>query len=186
MFVGAVLIVASLLGVYLVVLGADRSEVVYTVSSAVPAGTALDPSALVEVSVDLGERHHYYLSPHNQSAPVITRRALAAGELVPLSALMDERLHDRSTLVIEPALPLAATIAVGTRVDLWATGADRSVPPRVLVEGAEVRAVSEKDGFLSVASAGTVEVVVPDSDIPVILSAIAAEDAIAVIAEPAQ
>jgi hypothetical protein len=189
--VGIVLVVVSVLGVDALVNAANASVNVLAARSALTPGERVHATDLVPTSVRVGRTAGLYLQAADvPSAGVVVTRAVAAGELVPHSAIGSEAGTLLTSVVVSVDGALAASIAPGSRVDLWAsqpadaadTGADGTAPadggagayaaPTVLVSSAiVVRLVDQKN--LVASNGSSVELLVPKSDTASVLDAIA-------------
>jgi hypothetical protein len=180
--VGLVLVVVSVFGVDALVNAANASVSVLAARSALTPGERVHATDLVPTSVRVGRTAGLYLQAADvPPAGVVVTRAVAAGELVPHSAIGSEAGTLLTSVVVSVDGALAAAIGPGSRVDLWASqsadvadadpdgaaptdgGAGAYAAPTVLVSSAIV-----------VASNGSsVELLVPKSDIASVLDAIA-------------
>lgn len=133
---GVILIAASMLiGAH--VLGSARETVsVWSVTRDVAAGTVLDSDDRVAVEVNLGRGIVRYIDASADIAGLVTNRALAAGELIPLAALQD--LSDGRLVTIPVAAEhMNEALQHGTVADLYLVADD---PDRT---GATVQLVRE-------------------------------------------
>jgi hypothetical protein len=189
--VGIVLVVVSVLGVDALVNAANASVDVLAARSALTPGERVHATDLVPTSVRVGRTAGLYLQASDvPSAGVVVTRAIAAGELVPHSAIGSEAGKFLTSIVVSVDGALAASIGPGSRVDLWAsqssnvagTSSSEATPadgeaagyaaPTVLVSSAiVVRLVDQKE--LVASSGSSVEVLVPKSSIASVLDAIA-------------
>jgi hypothetical protein len=188
--IGLVLVVVSVFGVVALVGAANASVDVLAARGTLTPGERVHESDLVPTSVRVGHTTQLYLRPSDvPAAGVIITRAVAAGELVPHSAVGSEAGADLTSVVVSVGTALPASVVPGSRVDLWsaahgtadaadagANGADGGAgsyaPPTVLVSSAiVVRLIDSKQ---LVASAGSsVELLVPKADTASVLDAIA-------------
>jgi hypothetical protein len=199
--VGIVLVVVSVLGVDALVNAANASIDVLAARSALTPGERVHASDLVPTSVRVGRTAGLYLQASDvPSAGVVVTRSVAAGELVPHSAIGSEAGRFLTSIVVTVNGALAASIGPGSRVDLWASqsadvadtgagagagteaGADGATPadgeaggyaaPTVLVSSAiVVRLVDQKN--LVASNGSSVELLVPKSSTASVLDAIA-------------
>ena len=189
--VGVVLVVVSVLGVDALVNAANASVDVLAARSTLTPGERVHASDLVPTSVRVGRTAGLYLQAADvPAAGVVVTRAVAAGELVPHSAIGSEAGRSLTSIVISVNGALAASIGPGSRVDLWASqssdvaeaSADGTTPPdeaasgyaapTVLVSSAiVVRLVDQKN--LVASNGSSIELLVPKSSTASVLDAIA-------------
>jgi hypothetical protein len=195
--IGVMLVVVSVLGVGALVSTANASVDVLAARATLTPGERVHASDLVPTSVRVGHVSTLYLRASDvPSAGVIVTRAVAAGELVPHSAVGSQAGRSLTSVVVSVNSALAASIAPGSRVDLWSsepvdratmnTGGDGTqgqtaaltggvgafAAPIVLVSSAiVVRLVDQKN--LVASSGASVELLMPKSDTATVLDAIA-------------
>jgi len=183
--IGVALIAASIAGVIGIVAAADSSVLVLSARNALSPGERVDASDLVPTSVRLDAAGSLYLSLADvpEEGLVITR-PVAAGELLPASAVglaAGERL---ASVVVTAGAQLSASIEPGSSVDLWAAREAENgefAPPVVVVSGATVVRLVENDGLVVDDSGGAVELLVPRARIARVLEAIANGDALSLV-----
>jgi hypothetical protein len=189
--IGIALVVVSVLGVGALVSAANASVEVLAARSTLTPGQKVHASDLVQTSVRVGRTAGLYLQASDiPSAGLIVTRAVAAGELVPHSAVGSEAGQNLTSIVVSVNSALAASIAPGARVDLWsadpataagdgsgdsnsgAGGAGSFAAPTVLVSSAiVVRLVETKN--LVASNGSSVELLMPKSATATVLDAIA-------------
>lgn len=195
--IGLVLVVVSVLGVVGLVNAANASVDVLAARTALTPGERVHTSDLVPTSVRVGRTAQLYLVAADvPSAGVIVTRAIAAGELVPQSAVGSEAGAELTSIVVSVNTALAASVGPGSRVDLWSAdqasaasaenadgtggtgdhavdgGVSGFAPPTVLVPSAiVVRLVDQKQ--LVASSGSSVEVLIPKDDTASVLDAVA-------------
>jgi len=188
--IGLGLVVLSVVGVFVVVSAADHTVQVYAARSALSPGDRLSGGDLVRQSVQLGEVSSRYLGIRDVPASgLVVTRAVAAGELVPASAVGTSANGRLASVVVPVSGQLAKAIDAGAQVDLWAAEQteDREFgAPAVLVPSAQVVRVIASDGIIADGSAGSVEVLVPRAKIARVLEAVANDDAISLVPSGAQ
>jgi hypothetical protein len=189
LLLGVLLVLGSVLIGARVVTAADATVPVWSVAGDLAAGTVLDPSDLVAVSVRLEGSASAYLATSTHPAGRVLGRAVRAGELLPRSAL------EEATGLVQLALPVQSgyvppSLARGQLVDVYAvaapsvgatgqTGGDVDL----VVSGAPVQAVTGRgDGVLSTATT-TVQVViaVPAEDAAGVLGSIGGRGLVVVV-----
>jgi hypothetical protein len=183
--IGLVLVVASVAGVYAIVASADRSTEVYAARGALVAGESLHADDLVVTTVRLGAADRLYLA--RGALPdhgAVVTRSVAAGELVPASAVSDSETGSQTSVVLQAHGDLPASVTPGSAVDIWAAALEehnRYAAPVVLVDGATVVRVIQGDGLVGQRDGRSVEVRVPGNRVAAVLESIANDDAISLV-----
>jgi len=183
--IGLGLVALSVVGVFVVVSASDHTVQIYAARTALSPGDRLSGGDLVRQSVQLGEVSSRYLGIHDvPAAGLVVTRAIAAGELVPSSAVGTSASGKLASVVVPIRGKLAKAIDAGAQVDLWsaAKAEDRDYgAPAVLVPSAQVVRVIASDGIIADGSDGSVEVLVPRAKVARVLEAVANEDAISLV-----
>lgn len=183
--IGVGLVTLSVLGVVGVVSVADTSVQVYAARSTLSPGDRIDAGDLVSRSVRLGATSSLYLSEHEVPRDgLVVTKAVAAGELVPASAVGNAAGLRVASIVVTVHGQLAQSIVAGAVVDLWsARETDNRAfgPPSVLVSSATVVRVIQSEGIIADRSGNSVEVLVPRTKTARVLEAIANADAISLV-----
>ncbi|TFC86442.1 hypothetical protein [Cryobacterium sp. TMT3-29-2] len=183
--IGLVLVVVAVGGVYLIVSAADRTTAVFTARSALAVGDRVEASDLVPTQVRLGGTGDLYVTPDRlPDGGLIVTRTIAAGELVPASAVGRATGTEVTSVVVELTSALAANIGPGSVVDVWsARKTDQSTfgPPTVLVDRAAVVRLVEPTGLVAGGGIRSVEILVPKGSVAAVLESIANRDAVAVV-----
>ena len=183
--IGVALIAVSIAGVMGIVAAADSSVLVLSARSALSPGERVDASDLVPTSIRLDGATDLYLALGDvPDDGLIVTKPVAAGELLPVSAVgltAGERL---SSVVVTVGGGLPASVESGSSVDLWAARESESgefSPPTVVVSAATVVRLVESDGLVVDDESGAVELLVPRSRIARVLEAIANGDALSIV-----
>lgn len=165
---------------------ADRSSLVWSTTRDLSAGASLAGDDLRPAQVRLFGSSTGYL-PANGAPPVgyVLDRAVSAGELLPLSALVRPGDEADVRLVTVPVLPghVPPGLQKGQLVDVWATpdrdaalaaGEDGEAASRLVLEGLTVERPPDADGALGGATPeqAVVLVVAPD-DVGALIAAMA-------------
>jgi len=182
--IGLVLIVASVVGVAAIVTTADDSVLVYAARSPLAAGDRVDASDLEARNVRLDGAEHLYLTSDDLDTGVVVTRTVAAGELVPASAVGSTVGIRQSSVVLTLTGQLPASVAAGSTVDVWASRETESGvygAPTVLVSGASVVRLVESDGIVVDDRASAIEVLVPRNRIARVLEALANDDVLSAV-----
>lgn len=174
--IGIVLIVASALGTTALVGALTRTVVVYRADGPILAGEQVTAAKLAPATVRLGDAAALYLSGDLPQGGLVATRPVAAGEMVPRSAVGTDVAVHSATVVVDLASPLAAGVAVGSTVDLWsAAKADpnenRYAPPVVLVDDAVVARVVSPTSLIAGSKEDSVELQVPRDEVAAVLAA---------------
>lgn len=183
--IGLVLVVASVAGVVWIVSAADRTVEVWAARSALSPGDTVTADDLVVRSVRLGDASDLYLGTAllGDSAVVVTR-VVAAGELVPASAVGAPESVRLASVVVTVRGDLPRSVESGSVVDLWSARQTEERdfgPPAVLVGSATVVRVLEADGLVVGSAAVAVEMLVPRSKIAAVLDAVAGSHAMSLV-----
>ncbi|UOE44541.1 hypothetical protein [Agromyces larvae] len=187
LLIGMVVVAGSVLGVWALVSGLDASTEVYAVRETVTPGTELTADDLEVRSVRLGapaDTGRYLAADDLPDGGLVVLRTIGAGELVPVSAVGDRADADVASVVVVTRGLLPEGVAAGARVDVWSSAAlehGTFDTPAVLVPGAEVAALIDTDGMIT-ESGAQVELLVPRDRIAAVLQALAAGDAIDLVA----
>ncbi|NCT91375.1 hypothetical protein GXB85_10480 [Cellulomonas sp. APG4] len=186
LLVGLVLLGASVVLGSFVVSSASRTVPVLVADEALVPGQQIDPGVLVPREVRLHDVG-LYLPAGVDLDGLVAVRAVAAGELVPRSALARDTELDLRPVAITPEGPVASGVVAGAAVDLWfvpAAGRDGgAVEPRPLAEGLTVAEVTEA-GRLAVGSGVTVHVLVDLATLPHVLAALAEDGSVEIVHVP--
>lgn len=182
--IGILLVVASVAGVYAVVTSTDRSILVYAASSTVNPGDRIYAGDLQPTSVRLGDAGSRYLVAGDLPPDgLLVTRSIAAGELVPVSAVGSAASVRFGSIVVVVSGQLSKSIAPGVVVDVWSaaeTEAGEFGPPVVLVGSATVVRIVETGGLIT-DHGGGVELLVPRERIARVLEATANANAISLV-----
>jgi len=183
---GLVLVVASIVGVSVVVAGSDRTVAVYAARVSLAVGDRLDAADLIETDVRLGAAGELYLTPARIPADgLVVTRTVTAGELVPAAAVGSRAGEAVTSLVLELRGRLSTGLEAGSVVDVWSAGEVESGvfgPPAVLVGRAAIVRILEPTGLIQSGGGRAVEVLVPKDKVAAVLEAIANEDALSLVA----
>lgn len=183
---GLVLVVASIVGVSVVVAGSDRTIAVYAARVPLAVGDSLDPADLVETRVRLGVADKLYLTPARlPTEGLVVTRTITAGELIPAAALGTSSGEAVTSIVLDLSGRLSGSLAAGSIVDVWSaapTDDGGFGPPSVLVGQAAIVRILEPTGLIQSDGARAVEVLVPKGKVAVVLEAVANAEAVSLIA----
>lgn len=181
--VGLVLVAASIAGVAFLVHSVDQRVLVYTAARTLSPGDALTADMLSTEPMRLGEGfEHYFAATDALPEGAQVTRVIAAGELVPRSALGSAAAEQVSSVVIPVAGALPRAVDAGAQVEVWAAEQLEHLsfaPPRV-VTSATVAAVT-RPSAVALGSGITVELRVPRESVAHVLESVANKDAISLI-----
>ncbi len=174
--VGVVLVLASAAGTTAAVTALTRTVTVYRAERALVAGERVTADRLAPSSVRLGDAQDLYLAGPLPAGGLVATRTVAAGEMVPRSAVGTSAQLATATVVVELSSTLADGVGAGTDVDLWSaprlSGAqERFGPPVVLVSDAVVARVATRTGLVAGGQDDAVEVQVPRDEVAALLEA---------------
>jgi hypothetical protein len=185
LLIGLLLVIASIGAVVGIVALADEGEEVLAAPRLLVEGERVELADLEPRRVVLGvEGHGYAMATDIPEAGVVISRTVGPGELVPLSALGDERGPRSTTVVVTLTTALGATVRPGDRLDLWAAPAEeagRFGAPAVIASGTQLVRVVTVEGIVSSGEAGRIELLIPRRDVARILFALANGDALSAI-----
>lgn len=176
--IGLALVALSTLGVTAVVAGLNRTVPVYRAAAQLAAGARITADDLIATPVRLGQEQSLYLSGHLPAAGYVVTRTIAAGEMVPLSALGTAESVDVAAVVVDLSTRLTGSITPGAVVDLWAAPKKPGVAaefgaPVVVISDATVTRVVDPSGIVAAGQQNTVELQVPRNDVAAVLQAVA-------------
>ncbi len=180
---GIVLIVASVAGVWLVVASARQTAPVFAAARTIVPGQAVTADDLRVVDVALGPSGEAYVSPASLAPGVIATRTIEEGELVPVAAVDEADAATTTTVVIDTAGEISASIDAGSLVEVWAAAPEEGgafAVPAILVPSATVVSVARDDAVVSGREV-SLELVIPRADVAATLAAIADGSGLSVV-----
>ncbi len=185
LLIGLTLVTVSISAVIGIVALADEGEEVLTAPRLLVEGERIHRNDLEPRRVALGlETHGYVTAADIPESGIVITRTVGAGELVPLSAVGDERGPRSTTVVVTLSTALGATVRPGDQLDLWAAPAEeagRFGAPVVIASGTQLVRTITAEGIVSSGEAGRIELLVPRRDVARILFALANGDALSAI-----
>jgi hypothetical protein len=184
---GLALVAASTLGVTGVVQGLNRTMPVYRAAEPLVPGARIGAADLVATPVRLGPADSLYLTGPVPADGYVVTRTIAAGEIVPLSALGSAAGLNTASVVVDLSTRLSGSIVPSAVVDLWsapkkAGSTTEYGAPVVLVSGATVVRTIAPQGLVTSVQQNTVELQVPREDVAAVLQAVADGDRISAVA----
>ena len=162
----------------------SRTETYLVANRDLGAGSSIQAGDFREERLSLQGRSSQYLGsvlPGQQLSS-----AVLAGQLLPRSAVSPIFDSTLKPLLVTPSQPLSARIHVGSNVQLWYVPkqVNNSTPSSAvqLLVGVAVLAIHQNDGTLGRAAAD-IELAVPQTSLPTVITAIAASGFLSVVAE---
>lgn len=190
LLVGLLLVFASIAVGARIMVAADRTIPVFAASHSLPTGTALAESDLTVVRLRLTGTDAAYLDAR-KPVPVgrVLTRPVAAGELMPESALVTALQLRLRPVSISLGGPPPSGLAPGGLVDIWASekaaGSDGAyLDAQRIASSVEVSAVGVPSRSMSASSAATVQVLLQAETLTAVLNALANDAQIAVLPIP--
>ena len=184
LIIGVVIVIATALAGFALVSAADNTTSVYTAAKSLSPGHVIKDSDLVLTDVKLGKSSSAYLDAKGLAQGAVVTKAVAAGELVPLSAVGTAKQVATTNVVVQLDLPLSSDVIVGSTVDVWASmAAGQGIfgPPAVVISGAQIAHITEATGLAASTGGVRVEIVVPQSKVAALLESQANGDAISLV-----
>ena len=183
--IGLALVIASVAGVLAIVAAADRTVEVYAAADALAPGERIRPADLDTRHVRLESAEALYLVPGDVPAEgLVVTRSVAAGELLPASAIGSVDGVRMTSVVLDVRGALAASVQPASVVDIWAARESEGGgfgPPVAIVSAATVVRLVESASIVSGADTTGIEVLVPRSKLARVLEAIANDDAVSIV-----
>ncbi len=192
LLVGVGLVLASVVGGATVVEGADETAPVYAASRVLTPGTALQADDVQVVSVRLESAGGRYLSAGSGLQPgQVVLRTVAAGELVPRSAVGPRDQVDLRPVSVPVETDAAEPLTPGVLVDVWVAdrdpdgGSSSYAEPRKLAAAAQVSGRSTSRGALGSSTGASVQLLLTDDLVPQLIRAVDNESRVTLVPVPA-
>ena len=177
----SLLVVGSMVGAWVLIEQSKTTEVFLVTKQNLASGTTLTAADLDQIPLSMFEISGSYLQPDALVEGLVLTRPLAAGEVVPVSALTTAELTNWSNVVLTPALELSSQIEVGTKVSIWSSphlDFQTFGEPDLLATDIEVVKIIEPQGNFADTSK-SVELRVPKNSLQYLIGAITNNDALA-------
>lgn len=181
---GLLLVILSILGVSFLISQGKQTQSVYIATVPISTGHKVTEADFEVVEVALGDATSRYLGPGQLEPGHVANQSIAAGELLPVSAVSKVSRSSATSVVVELATPLPQGIELGSKIDLWsamAAGQGVFATPTVLVESAELIDEIEPEGITAFEQGTMVELLIPQDSVAAVLEAQANKDAMSVV-----
>jgi hypothetical protein len=189
LFVGMLLVLASVAGVVALVDSADKTVPAYVARDALVVGQTVTEDSFDVVRVRLGELDGKYLDPGGAlPTHAVAVRMVPKGELVPASSIGGTDALDRKTASVTVSEPLPKEVVAGSHVDVWVALPDERNgyrEPVLMLPGAEVAALNDSSTSLGAGRTTQLMVLVTDVQMPQFLGAVANKAKVSVVWNPA-
>lgn len=192
LLVGIGLVLASVVGGATVIAGADETAPVYAAARVLTPGTTIGADDVQVVSVRLASSGTRYLSAGAALQPgQVVLRTVAAGELVPRSAVGARDQVDLRPVSVPIDADAAQPLTPGVLVDVWVAdrdadgGSSSYGEPKRLAEGAEVSGTSTNRGTLGSSTGASVQLLLTDELVPQLIRAVDNESRVTLVPVPA-
>jgi hypothetical protein len=153
---------------------AEDNRVSYSVAAVdLASGSPVTKANVSSVKLDLQDTGNLYLSSKNHNK-FFLKSPVAAGHLIPLSALVTENFQDCSAVIMSLGTPMSQAIKKGDLVDLWSAeqaSSLESIPVQIVTAGELISIKNATDGFSQ--NTQTIEVCVSIAEIRSTVQAIA-------------
>ncbi len=192
LLVGVLLVLVSVVAGAVVVDRADRTVPVYAAVRVLTPGTTLASDDLRVVGVRLeGVTERYLSAARPPAAGQVLLRTVAAGELVPRSALGARDQVDLRPVSVPVAAEVADPLVAGVLVDVWVAARDPErgstsyAVPRQVAVGAEVAGRATRRGTLGSSTASSVQLLLTAALVPQVIEAVDNGSRITLVPVPA-
>ncbi|PCC49249.1 hypothetical protein [Brevibacterium aurantiacum] len=192
LLVGAVLVVVAIVATYLLISAANATTRVWASASPLIPGQVVSADDLTIAEVNLADIGDKYLSadagiPDRSSV----RTVIAAGELLPASALAPVAELDGRIVAIDVAGSVPTVVDTGSLVDVWAQPEskgldDEGIDPEQIVTSAPVSNISREVGSFGVGDGARIEVFVASTELSDVLGALDGNSVLSVVGAPAE
>ncbi|RBP66154.1 flagellar basal body P-ring formation chaperone FlgA [Brevibacterium sanguinis] len=190
LLIGAMLVVAAIVGTFLLVDAATSTTRVWVSAGSLVPGQVLEADDLVVAEVnlaDVGERYVSAEAPIPEGSSV--RTVIAPGELLPASVLVPVHELAGRVVAIDVAGSVPTGVDVGSLVDVWALPEsngleDATAEPAQIVASAPVAHITRETGSFGVGDGARIEVFVPTAELSGLLSALDGTSILSVVGAP--
>lgn len=183
--IGALLVLASLLGTWFLVRQAAHTTTVWAAAQPLVPGDVISADDLVPVDVRLPDGEQVYIPADTRIPDGSTvMSGVKPGELVPAGSLISPQSMAGRVMALSIADALPAAIGPGSRVDVWAAADEDGSKPHQILKAVNVIDVKRDDGGFAGDRGSRLEAFVPSESLSGVLGAIAAEERLAVVSIP--
>jgi hypothetical protein len=177
-FIGAGLVIGGMAGTVWLVWSMDTTTPYLTTTRDISEGAVLSASDLVVVDVHVRQGALPYLPASRQAEAVgsVATQPLAAGSLIPETAVVSALATDATTVTVTLDIGGAPWLVPGARVDVWVSPAASSGavgPARVVSRSAVVSGVRSDEGFAVDPRVVHVDIRVHYRDVALVIDALA-------------
>lgn len=192
LLVGAVLVIVAIVATYLLISAANATTRVWASAGPLVPGQVVSAEDLTVAEVNLADIGDKYLSADagvpDQSS---VRAVIAAGELLPVSALAPLSELEGRVVAIDVAGSVPTVVDTGSLVDVWAQPEskgldDEGVDPQQIVTSAPVSNITREVGSFGVGDGARIEVFVARAELSKVFGALDGNSVLSVVGAPAQ
>lgn len=189
LLLGLLLVLLSTAGTISLVAGLDRGVEVYVARKGIPVGERLTADDFDRVTVRLGNAEAQYVRA-DEPLPdgMIATAYVGKGQLVPRSSLGAARTLTSKPVAVPVDGVLPEQLQEGATADLWVAAPDERngfKEPRLLVRAGEVVKVVQSQQTFGSNASQVVIVLIPDAQLPQVLTAQANKSRISLVWNPA-
>jgi len=185
---GIALIAVSALGVWALVRATTASTTVVIANRLLVEGQQIQQGDVRVENAAGSSALAEYLASEGLAVGKVVTRVIHPGELIPRASIGEASETMETTFVIDVATEVATDLQDGAIVDVWAAPAKAgsasvtasAQPPRIVMHRA--RLAHRQVAAASAMSGARVEIVLPRTEVPEVLAAIAAGDEMTVVA----
>jgi hypothetical protein len=190
--IGVVLVAGSVaLGVWAFA-GTGTGMAVYAAREVLTPGESLDGAELAVVEVRVPGGDGVYLSADEPvPADGVVTRLVGRGELVPVAAVGSAAEIGARPVSVAISGPVSTSVVEGALVDLWLTrspsglgGSAGPAEPALVAAALRVAGLRTDDSLFAGVGATSVEVLVPEPELPAVLAALVEEGEITLVPLP--
>lgn len=187
---GLLLVLLSVAGVTAVVTATNRTDPYLAAAGDIEVGQSVTEDDVVAVDVRLQDAAALYVAAEDGPAPgTVATQRVAAGQLVPQTALGTADHLDRKPVAVPVSHPLPGDAVAGSRVDVWVAAQRPSgrgyESARLLLPAAEISAVEAEETALGAGRGTVVHVLVEDELMAELVDALGNDARVTLVWNPA-
>lgn len=186
--IGLFIVLASVLAVVGVVRASDTTRVYLVARHDLTVGEKITLEDLEPAHLNLGQAGDLYVDETDRLAEeAVSTQAVAAGQVVPKSSIGTRDRLNRKPMTLSVSSDRLGGVSAGRTVDVWIArssklaAATQAPAPVRAVSGAEVLTVRKEDTGFGSGSRSTVQVLVPEKDLPSLIRATADESEVTLV-----